>query len=50
MRTSGQNEVIHENLEVDIWSQDWMYSPKCGRRLYFSKSSESSCFLILGLF
>jgi hypothetical protein len=47
---SGQNDVLIENLEVDVQSQDWTYSPKCDRGLYFNQPSESSCFLILGLF
>jgi hypothetical protein len=25
---SGENEVLLENLEADVWSRDHMYGPK----------------------
>ena len=52
-RMSGENEVLPENLEVDVWSQDRMYGSKChsGRMVLsvrvdfiFTKPSHSSCF------
>jgi hypothetical protein len=28
MRTSGENEVLFENLEADVESRDWTYGSK----------------------
>jgi hypothetical protein len=31
-RTSKENEVLPENLEVDVQSRDWTYGPKYHNR------------------
>jgi hypothetical protein len=52
-RTSGENEILPKNLEVNIWSQDRTYGPKCHSRhtaqsvtgdSIFTKPSHSSYF------
>jgi hypothetical protein len=50
-KTSGENEVLLENLEADVWSQDRMYGlePGCTIQsvtgnLIFTRPSHSSYF------
>jgi hypothetical protein len=47
---TGQNAVLPENLEADVWSRDRMYGLKCSREHFFDQPFDSSYFLVIELF
>jgi hypothetical protein len=43
---TGQNEVLPENLEADVWSRDQMYSLKYSRDIFLINHPIAPIFLL----